>query len=205
MVGSNLKISLETVQTVIMWDQEKLITVKVTPSLWNRTSGLCGTLDSNIDNDFTSKTGYILKLPTTFIDSWRAASLDRDTGCLMERPAEMVEAICAPHIKVQAAQVCKKLLNNPSFGNCAKMFDLDSLIALCIADYCNCWDPTNPEKCACTGFSVVARDCIFQGILMDHGWRDLQICREYCEIHFSFLKIFLTHSQYCIELPLKLT
>lgn len=179
MVGANIKIVLESVQTTLIWDQQKMITVQVSPALWNRTSGLCGTLDSNIDTDFTSKSGHLLKLPTTFIDSWKMTAMDKDPGCLMERPAEINEKVCAPATKSKAANVCKQLIKNPAFGNCVKMFDADSLIASCIADYCNCDDTLNPEKCSCVGVTTVARDCIFQGILMDKAWRNLQICRKY--------------------------
>jgi len=58
------------------------------------------------------------------------------------------------------------------------MFDKSSLLTTCITDYCTCSNVLKPEKCACDGVSVLAKDCTFSGIKMEHGWRDLNICRK---------------------------
>lgn len=53
------------------------------------------------------------------------------------------------------------------------------MLKSCISDYCFCVDPLNPTKCACDGMSVFAKDCQFRGIALDHGWRDMGICRKF--------------------------
>lgn len=182
MVGFNVRIVVEPVQVTLLWDTHKYVSVQTTSSMWNRTSGLCGTLDRNIDNDFTSKTGKVLKLSTTFVDAWRASNLDVDPNCVMEHKEELVTKECETSVKENAGKICRKLLDNPAFGNCIKMFDKDSLIASCMTDYCTCSDTANREKCVCEGISVTAKDCIFQGVMMDSSWRDMEICRKYSKI-----------------------
>lgn len=178
MVGNVVKVLIEPMQVTVLWNTQKMVSVQTTPSMWNRTSGLCGTLDNSIDNDFTSKTGNILKLPSTFVASWRTPNLDSDPSCSMERKDDLQAASCNATVTAKAAVVCKKLLNNVVFENCIKNFDKDSLLVSCMSDYCFCNDKVNPQKCSCSGISMLAKDCIFQGVVMQQGWRDLEICRK---------------------------
>jgi len=91
MVGHNVKIDLEAVQLSILWDKQQFITVEASAGLWNRTAGLCGTLDQDINNDFRSKLGVIFKAPATFIDSWKTPELDTDKfSCIMEQNNEVI-------------------------------------------------------------------------------------------------------------------
>lgn len=143
-------------------------------------------MDSNVENDFMSKTGTVLKMASTFVDSWKAPNMDVDPKkCLMERKEETEMENCTPELKTKAGEMCTKLLDNPKFKNCLRMFDRKALLTSCMADYCQCSDKINPEKCTCAGISVLASDCQFQGIMLDHGWRDMEFCGIF---KFSFLK-----------------
>lgn len=62
MVGHNLKINLELVGVTMTWDLGQMITIESTAGLWNRTAGLCGTLDQDPRNDFASKDGSLHKV-----------------------------------------------------------------------------------------------------------------------------------------------
>lgn len=55
MLGHKLSISLESVGILIYWDLHHMITIEATSGLWNRTAGLCGTMDQNTANEFISK------------------------------------------------------------------------------------------------------------------------------------------------------
>lgn len=57
LVGNKLLVDLTTIGMTIHWDGFKLVTIEATAGLWNRTAGLCGTLDQNLGNDFMSKDG----------------------------------------------------------------------------------------------------------------------------------------------------
>lgn len=56
--------------------------------------------------------------------------------------------------------------------------DKEALLKSCTSDYCFCNDNKNPTKCACDGISVFAKDCQFLGIMLDNGWRDMELCRK---------------------------
>lgn len=61
-VGVSYKINLELVGLTINWDAERLIHIEATAALFNRTAGLCGTLDQDPGNDFASKDGTVHKV-----------------------------------------------------------------------------------------------------------------------------------------------
>uniref|UniRef100_A0A1B0D0P6 Uncharacterized protein n=1 Tax=Phlebotomus papatasi TaxID=29031 RepID=A0A1B0D0P6_PHLPP len=181
MIGHKLKIVLESVQTAIVWDTEKLIVVEASPSLWNRTGGLCGTMDMDIRNDFISKTGTQQKLARTFVDSWRTPNVDVDKSkCIMEQVEDMDVAKCDPEKKKKAESVCEKLVRSSKFVQCLEKYNTDMLIESCVSDYCFCPDSEHPEKCSCDGVSVFAQDCAFQGVELEHGWRDMEVCPLPC-------------------------
>lgn len=60
--GTDLRIVLEQIPLVIVWDSNKFVQIDATESLWNRTAGLCGTLDGIMSNDFASKDGSSYKV-----------------------------------------------------------------------------------------------------------------------------------------------
>lgn len=64
MVGHKLKIALEAVGISVLWDAQRMVSIEATAGLWNRTAGLCGTLDQDIENEFKSKDGTKLKVCT---------------------------------------------------------------------------------------------------------------------------------------------
>ncbi|CAD7005472.1 unnamed protein product [Ceratitis capitata] len=35
------------------------------------------------------------------------------------------------------------------------------------------------KTCNCDAVSMLAKECIFKGITLEHGWRDLEICRKW--------------------------
>lgn len=61
-VGLFYKISLELIGLTIQWDAQQLINIEATAALFNRTAGLCGTLDQQPLNDFMSKDGTVHKV-----------------------------------------------------------------------------------------------------------------------------------------------
>lgn len=62
MIGHNLKISMDAIGISVLWDAHRMISIEATAGLWNRTAGLCGTLDQDINNEFISKDGTHLKV-----------------------------------------------------------------------------------------------------------------------------------------------
>ncbi|XP_059615285.1 hemocytin [Phlebotomus argentipes] len=181
MIGHRVKIVLESVQTSILWDTDKLVVVEASPSLWNRTGGLCGTMDMDVRNDFISKTGAQQKLARTFVDSWRTPNVDIDKSkCIMGSVEDMDTAKCDAEKKAKAKIICENLVKSSKFIECLEKYNSEMLIQSCISDYCFCPDTEHPEKCSCDGISVFAQDCAFQGVELEHGWRDMELCPLPC-------------------------
>ena len=65
-VGLSYRINLELIGLTINWDAERLIHIEATAALFNRTAGLCGTLDQDPINDFASKDGTVHKVFSVF-------------------------------------------------------------------------------------------------------------------------------------------
>lgn len=65
-LGLAYKISLELIGVTLNWDSEKLVHIEATAALFNRTAGLCGTLDQDPANDFASKDGTVHKVLLLF-------------------------------------------------------------------------------------------------------------------------------------------
>lgn len=61
-VGLTFKISLELIGVTIYWDAQRSMNIEATAALFNRTAGLCGTLDQDITNDFASKDRTVHKV-----------------------------------------------------------------------------------------------------------------------------------------------
>lgn len=61
-LGLSYKIHMELIGLTILWDAERMVNIEATAGLFNRTSGLCGTLDQNPSNDFMSKDGSVHKV-----------------------------------------------------------------------------------------------------------------------------------------------
>lgn len=80
LIGHKLSILLEAIGATIHWDVsfcfyefllcrkiitktsfqgQKMVTIEATAGLFNRTAGLCGTMDQNAQNDFMSKDGTV--------------------------------------------------------------------------------------------------------------------------------------------------
>lgn len=124
LVGHRLNIGLDAIGLTIGWDGYKLVTIEATAGLWNRTAGLCGTLDQNINNDFMSKDGTLHKMASTFVDSWRAPTLDVNANkCSMEIQNDGLELECPEDTQNKAFTVCRKLLANPKLERCLEVSD----------------------------------------------------------------------------------
>lgn len=59
LIGHKLNIILESIGVTIHWDGQKMVSIEATAGLFNRTAGLCGTMDQNGENDFMSKDGTL--------------------------------------------------------------------------------------------------------------------------------------------------
>ncbi|XP_037934058.1 hemocytin isoform X2 [Teleopsis dalmanni] len=179
-VAEHIQIHLESVGVKIDWDRHQYIAVHVSPILWSKVGGLCGSLDGDYRNDLMSKYGKVMETVKAFADSWRVE--DKSDLCVMENSAELEfgSSKCASDKHQKAISICERLLANEKLGDCIKLFNFEALLKTCVDDYCNCPNREHPETCNCDAMSMLAKECVFKGVKLEHGWRNLEICPISC-------------------------
>lgn len=174
-----LLVQLDSSGLKLEWDMKQTITVETTAAMWNRTGGLCGTLDQDVSTDLRAKDGTLLKTVGTFVDAWAAPALDSGLqGCEMHKSAALVDGECKADVQLEAQKVCAQLIAGDRFVDCLKMINRRAFIRNCVSDYCGCANTVNKSECVCSSVAVLAADCQFQGIVFQNGWRDQKVCRK---------------------------
>ncbi|XP_031619378.1 hemocytin isoform X2 [Contarinia nasturtii] len=176
-VGLTFKISLELIGITIYWDAQRGMNIETTAALFNRTAGLCGTLDQDVTNDFASKDGTVHKTTATFVDAWQTSNSACQNDVIND---EGMELVCPDDVKLAATEMCKKLLNNEKFNDCLKNLKREAILEVCISDFCYCRH-ANRKECACNGLTVFAKECLFQGNTLQPDWRNMELCPLSCE------------------------
>lgn len=179
-VGNHVKVHLEVIGLTIIWDMEQMVTIEASVALFNRTAGLCGTLDQNPNNDFRLKTGATVKTTAAFVDGWRLQHDDRCKAANQIQVDDIDYTTCDDAVRNEAKAVCKKLVNNAKFGDCLKTCHKEEILQSCINSYCFC-EASNRNECVCDEWTVLARDCQIRGIDLDRNWRDTEICPMKCK------------------------
>nr|XP_014086275.2 hemocytin [Bactrocera oleae] len=186
-VAEHLQIQLESVGLQIDWDRHQYLGIHAGPLLWSKVGGLCGTLDGDYMNDLMSKGGVVVETVKSFTDSWRVE--DSSDLCVMEnsRELEFGSETCEATKRAKAINICTRLLSNDKLEDCIKGINFEALLRACVDDYCNCANRERPESCNCDGVSMLAKECAFKGIKLEHGWRNLEICPVSC----SYGRVYL--------------
>lgn len=71
---------LDSLGVKLKWDGSLLLQVEVSESMWNKTAGLCGTMNDDPNDDFLTKSGTYTKSISTLADSWRVNNLGGNIG-----------------------------------------------------------------------------------------------------------------------------
>ncbi|XP_030375562.1 hemocytin [Scaptodrosophila lebanonensis] len=180
-VAQHIQIDLESVGLKIDWDRQQFVAVHAGPGLWEKVGGLCGSLDGDHENDLLSRNGIKLETIKAYTDAWRVD--DKSEMCQVENIAELDFGMesCEQKKLTNAISVCERLLANEKLSDCIKPFNFEALIRNCIADYCNCAHREHPENCNCDSIAMLAKECAFRGINLEHGWRNLELCPISCK------------------------
>ncbi|XP_067647324.1 hemocytin isoform X2 [Eurosta solidaginis] len=186
-VAQHLQIQLESVGLQIDWDRHQYLGIHAGPLLWSKVGGLCGSLDGDYKNDLMAKSGVVVETVKSFTDSWRVD--DKSDLCTMENSRELDfgSESCEPAKQKKAVEVCSRLQGNEKLEECVKGINFEALLRACVDDYCNCPNREHPETCNCDAISMLAKECIFKGVRLEHGWRDLEICPVSC----SYGRVYL--------------
>ncbi|CAG4913028.1 unnamed protein product [Colias eurytheme] len=178
MPTDNLIVELDSLGVTIKWDLNNLVVVEGTAALWNKTEGLCGTLDGSLENDMMTKEKKEASTLSAMVSSWQVHKIgDVCTGSTRETNACLNTS---DETKKQATQFCRKMFSKDKFRKCSEVMDVSQLLDACEWDYCACTKSQNPEECACKTVAVYAKECLRHGVEEMRSWRDAETCPMKC-------------------------
>lgn len=68
-------VNLDTMGLSMKWDGALMIQIEASESLWNKTVGLCGTMNGDVSDDLVTKEGTRPKSIATFARSWKVQKI----------------------------------------------------------------------------------------------------------------------------------
>lgn len=177
----------------VWWDGVSRVYIDAPPSLRGQTQGLCGTFNSNTQDDFLTPEGDVETAVEPFADKWRT----KDT-CQFKAETHQGPHPCTlnPEKKAQAEKFCDWILQD-IFQDCHFLVEPEQFYEDCLYDTCACKDEMS--KCFCPILSAYGTECMRQGVKT--GWRmSVKECGEFCDVLRTFLKrIILTREMFHID------
>ncbi|XP_026330001.1 hemocytin [Hyposmocoma kahamanoa] len=164
--GGFINIDFDAQGVAVRWNAlANFVTVSVTARQWNTTEGLCGTLNGDPNDDFTTT-------PNVFASSWQFNEIGEVcTNDYTERNTSV-------KVKKEALKFCTTLLNKEKFRKCSNFVDASMFLETCQLDYADCL--SDPEDCACKTVSLYASECLRHGVNEMVTWRDDDTCPVVC-------------------------
>lgn len=68
-------VSLDSLGVKLKWDGALLLQIEASESMWNKTTGLCGTMNDDRNDEFITKSGSYAKSIPALANSWRVDNL----------------------------------------------------------------------------------------------------------------------------------
>ena len=147
----------------VWWDGINRVYIDAPATLRGQTKGLCGTFNSNLQDDLLTPEGDIENSIEPFADKWRTdENCESMTGKNVPSPCQ-VNAMN----RDKAEQLCSKIKSNV-FSECHWIVDPEVYYENCLYDVCAC--PSGDfDACACQIMSSYASECARQGAVVE--WR----------------------------------
>ncbi|CAH1404838.1 unnamed protein product [Nezara viridula] len=162
-----VKATLQAVGVTVLWNFKDVVEIKVAESNWNKTKGLCGTLDGYTNNDVT-----------TNIEDYASDARILTTGDICQEKIMDSHPCSTSRLKEDAQQFCSALLNNDKLSDCSKAISVKEYFEACLWDYCSC-NASNKDSCGCQSVEIFVRDCVSAGVSFP-SWRDDNLCPMKC-------------------------
>ncbi|XP_031570800.1 mucin-2-like [Actinia tenebrosa] len=141
--------------------------ITVQPSYRTKTCGLCGTFNSNQNDDLLTNENVLESDVVSFGNSWKVDDLCNDTRAVQHACDVQVQR------KAYADKMCNKLLQFP-FTNCHHVIDpSDGYIDRCRFDVCGCQAGTD---CLCQAVAHYVHDCASKGVVIN--WINSKVLPE---------------------------
>ncbi|XP_066524971.1 mucin-2-like [Hoplias malabaricus] len=138
-----------------------------------QTLGLCGTYNSNTQDDFTTSSGIVENAVLPFVQSWTRDCIPPDLPMCINNDNE-----------IYAEDQCSVLRNTSSvFAQCHDYVPVSSFYDACVKRTCKC--TSDVQSCLCVALSNYVKACAAQGI--DVGdWRSQTPCSVICDGNLKF-------------------
>lgn len=161
----------------VWWDGVTRVYIDAPPSYRGTyTKGLCGTFNSNIQDDFLTPEGDVETSIESFADKWRT----KET-CPFVAKSQIIPHPCKINMenKEKALAECVKL-KEKIFADCHWHVDPELYYEDCMYDMCAC--KGDLSTCMCPIFSAYANECARHGKIIN--WRySVNECGMYISIY----------------------
>lgn len=159
----------------IWWDGMSRVYIDAPASYRGKTKGLCGTFNTNNQDDFLTPEGDIESSVASFADKWRT----KETCEFVSNGADIPHP-CQLNIenKEKAKATCQKL-RGKIFDECHWSVDPEPFYEDCMYDVCAC--KGDMSSCLCPVFAAYSTECSRQGVVLN--WRHtVSECCKYQKI-----------------------
>ncbi|KAF4532963.1 hypothetical protein B566_EDAN000651, partial [Ephemera danica] len=149
----------------VWWDGAARIYIDISAQFYGKTKGMCGSFNSNPNDDLTTKEGKLTTSSANFASTWNA-----DSSCV-EPSVEPPK--CDKPIPTENG--CTHLTSK-LFADCNAVIDPEAMYETCLLQLCHCH--TVPD-CVCPIYSVYASQCAALNITIN--WRrHIKMCAIEC-------------------------
>ncbi|XP_057325268.1 hemocytin-like isoform X2 [Microplitis mediator] len=164
-VGANLK-----------WDGNLFVQIQLSELLWDKTAGLCGRMNGDINDDKTTRDNKRPQNIAVFAAAWKILSLGEtcDENINAQHACEN-----AKNLTQNATDFCLNLFSDDKFKMCSEVIDLTVLQQNCQWDYCAC-KLTDRKKCSCNTKGIYIRQCYHDRMIRSLDWRTNDTCPMEC-------------------------
>lgn len=158
----------------VWWDGVTRVYIDAPAIYRGNTKGLCGTFNSNLQDDFLTPEGDVESSVASFADKWRTKE-----QCEYVSDSVNIPHPCQLNIerKEKALEVCAKL-KSKLFEECVWNVDPEAYYEDCMYDMCAC--KGDLASCLCPIFAAYSNECARHGVPIN--WRySVNECGKSCQ------------------------
>ena len=160
----------------IRWNMKEFLVITLSPVLWGRTLGLCGSLSGNPYDDYRSASGERLPGLAHFVESWSLTGSQCVPSSVSDHPHPCQ---ADSQLDSQAAQFCQELLERDGLETCYSNINPLPYYETCRWTFCQASHNLHLARdLSCQSVESYVRSCREEG-LQPSAWRSQQFCREY--------------------------
>ncbi|XP_070554253.1 sushi, von Willebrand factor type A, EGF and pentraxin domain-containing protein 1-like [Ptychodera flava] len=172
----------------IEWDMLGDIVVAVPRSYRSRVCGICGNMNSNIQDDLTTRQFLFANNAKELIHSWKVAGYKHckphrvqtasKTGSKGKVGKERKTPLC-PGAKSSTQRLARSrcsVLKSGEFKACSRLVNANPYHKMCLEDVCTC---AENELCYCETIRAYIHECRSKGVVI-RNWIDQRRCDSTC-------------------------